>query len=241
MGLVPVPVRRPLPRRGQLIPPITVATDVDRRAEAVFDYATDPEPLLEWQNGVVEGQMCGSRSRRAVDDGVSRFPLFDHRSHRRLPTTTLWLRRLEAIQRLQEEGGERVDGPGVDAVLAKGTSDVRRVTPVETMAALQRGVLVVDTRTETQRAEQGELPGAVVIDRTVLEWRLDPASGASIPEATGYDIEVVVVCRQGYSSRLAAASLRQVGIWRATDMIGGVEAWLDAGLPVDTEPADVRR
>ena len=144
--------------------------------------------------------VCGGRRCSA------RFPLFDLRAHRRLLTTSLWLRRLEAIQRWREEGGERVEGPGVDFVLAEGTSDVRRLTPVETLAALQRGVLVVDTRTETQRAEQGELPGAVVIDRTVLEWRLDPASGVSIPEATGYDIEVVVVCRQGYSSRPPACA-----------------------------------
>lgn len=136
--------------------------------------------------------------------------------------------------------GEPVNGPGVEGLLANATSAVRRLTPVETLAALERGFLVVDTRTETQRAEQGELPGAVVIDRTVLEWRLDPSSGASIPEATGYDIEVVVVCRQGYSSRLAAASLRAAGLLRATDMIGGMEAWLDAGLPITTAPADVR-
>ena len=106
---------------------------------------------------------------------------------------------------------------------------------------MQRGTLVVDTRTETQRAEQGELPGVVVIDRTILEWRLDPASGAAIAEATGDDLEVVVVCRQGYSSGLAAASLRAVGLHRATDMIGGVEAWLAAGLPVTSAAADVRR
>ena len=81
-----------------------------------------------------------------------------------------------------------------------------------------RGALIVDTRTETQRAEAGELPGAVVIDRTVLDWHLDPASYARIAEATTYDIEVVVVCRQGYGSRLAAESLRRVGLYRATDI-----------------------
>src|SRR5688500_30085 len=112
-----------------------------------------------------------------------------------------------------------MDRRGVYEVLARATADVPRLTPAETMAALGRGARVVDTRTEGQRAEQGELPGAIVIDRTVLEWRLDPASGASIPEATGYDVEVVVVCRQGYSSRLAATSLRSVGLTRATDMI----------------------
>lgn len=109
------------------------------------------------------------------------------------------------------------------------------------MAAAHSGALLVDTRTETQRAEQGELPGALVIDRTVLEWRLDPASEARIPEAVGYDVDIIVVCRQGYSSSLAAASLRAVGLRRATDLIGGVEAWVDVGLPLHDGPADVRR
>jgi rhodanese-related sulfurtransferase len=117
---------------------------------------------------------------------------------------------------------------------------VRRLTPAEAVAATARGALLVDTRTETQRHRQGELPGAVVIDRTVLEWRLDPASAWHIPEATSYDLEVVVVCRQGYSSSLAVASLRAVGLHRATDVAGGVEAWEAAGLPLTTGPADVR-
>lgn len=116
-----------------------------------------------------------------------------------------------------------------------------RLTPEETAAALANGALVVDTRTETQRGEQGELPGAVVIDRTVLEWRLDPTSPDRIAEATDHDMQIVVVCRQGYSSSVAAASLRSLGLWRATDMSGGVEAWLAAGLPVGAGPADVRR
>jgi rhodanese-related sulfurtransferase len=130
---------------------------------------------------------------------------------------------------------------GIDAVLAHSRAGIRRLTPHETITAVADGALLVDTRTETQRAEQGELPRALVIDRTVLEWRLDPASDARIAEATGYDVPIVVVCRQGYSSSLAAASLRTVGLWRATDMIGGVEAWHRAGLPVTTGPADVRR
>ena len=100
--------------------------------------------------------------------------------------------------------------------------------------------LLIDTRTDRQRAVQGDLPGAIVIDRTVLEWRLDPTSVSRIREATGFDRQIVVVCRQGYSSSLAAASLRAIGLHRATDVIGGVEAWLAAGLPTTTEPADVR-
>jgi rhodanese-related sulfurtransferase len=127
-----------------------------------------------------------------------------------------------------------------DRLLAAARDGVRRLTPHETHAAMRRGALVVDTRTESQRVEQGELPGAVVIDRTVLEWRLDPDGPDRIREAS-YDVEVVVVCRQGYSSSLAAASLRALGLERATDMVGGVEAWLADGLPMGTGPADVRR
>lgn len=130
---------------------------------------------------------------------------------------------------------------GVAAVLARAREGVRRLDPYETRAAVAGGALLVDTRTEWQRQAQGELPGAVVIDRTVLEWRLDPLSPNRIPEATGEDLQVVVVCRQGFSSSLAAASLRSVGLHRATDLAGGVEAWLAAGLPVHDGPADVRR
>ena len=129
---------------------------------------------------------------------------------------------------------------GIDSLLSASRLDVRRLTPKELQEAAARGALVVDTRTEAQRRRQGEFPGAVVIDRTVLEWRLDPESDDRIPEATGYDLEIVVVCRQGYSSSLAAASLRAVGLHRATDLAGGVEAWLAEGLPMTAGPADVR-
>ena len=130
---------------------------------------------------------------------------------------------------------------GVQALLARARAGVRRLEPHEVVAAVKDGTLLVDTRTESQRREQGELPGALVIDRTVLEWRLDPASPDRIPEVTNHDVMVVVVCRQGYSSSLAVASLRAAGLYRATDMVGGVEAWLAAGLPVTEGPADVRR
>ena len=129
---------------------------------------------------------------------------------------------------------------GVEGLLVVARAGVQRLTPQEAWQAAGRGALLVDTRTEWQRAAQGEVPGAIVIDRTVLEWRLDPSSGAAIPEATGYDVQVVVLCRQGYSSSLAAASLRAVGLEGATDVIGGVEAWVEAGLPVVEGPADVR-
>ena len=128
----------------------------------------------------------------------------------------------------------------MDDVLARSREGVRRLGPHEVRQAVRDGALLVDTRTEAQRREQGELPGAVVVDRTVLEWRLDPAGEHRIPEATGPDLQVVVVCRQGYSSSLAAASLRAIGLPRATDLAGGVEAWLAAGLPMSSAPADGR-
>jgi rhodanese-related sulfurtransferase len=133
----------------------------------------------------------------------------------------------------------------LDDLLTASRAGVRRLGPHEMMEAAARGALVVDTRTDVQRRRQGELPrdllpGVVVIDRTVLEWRLDPGGEHHIPEAKVDDLEVVVVCRQGYSSSLAAASLRSIGLRRATDLEGGVEAWLAAGLPTDRGPADVR-
>jgi rhodanese-related sulfurtransferase len=129
----------------------------------------------------------------------------------------------------------------IEDLLAHSREGVRRLAPHEAWQAQQDGALLVDTRTETQRAEAGEVPGAVVIDRTVLEWRLDPKSPDRVPEATSHDLLVVVLCRQGYSSSLAAESLRRLGLWRATDVVGGVEAWLAAGLPLTAGPADVRR
>jgi rhodanese-related sulfurtransferase len=122
----------------------------------------------------------------------------------------------------------------IDDVLCEARARLQRVGPAELAAALERGALVVDTRPVAQRAEHGQIPGAIVIERNVLEWRLDPASGSRIPEAS-YDAEVVIVCQQGYSSSLAAASLQDLGVTRATDLIGGFDAWLAAGLP--TTPA----
>lgn len=134
-----------------------------------------------------------------------------------------------------------VDLAAVDRALEESRRDLLRMTPREARAAAAAGALLVDTRTETQRAEQGELPGAVVIDRTVLEWRLDPTSPWRIPEADDRDRAVIVVCCQGYSSSFAAAGLQRLGLRNATDMAGGVEAWKADGLPVHHGPADVRR
>lgn len=126
----------------------------------------------------------------------------------------------------------------VDRLLQEVRSGLSRVTPQQAWTAAKGGALLVDTRTAAQRGRQGELPGALVIDRTVLEWRLDPTSLHRIPEASA-GVRVIILCRQGYSSSLAAASLRSLGI-DATDVIGGVEAWVAARLPMGGAAADVR-
>ena len=89
----------------------------------------------------------------------------------------------------------------------------------------------MDIRPEAQRALEGEIPGSLVIERNVLEWRLDPSSDARLDEARGYDVRVIVFCSQGYTSSLAAASLQDLGLWRATDIEGGFLQWRVAGLP----------
>jgi rhodanese-related sulfurtransferase len=124
----------------------------------------------------------------------------------------------------------------IEEVLAAARAGMDRLSPRRLLAEQEAGALVIDTRTPAHRAAQGEFPGALVIDRTVLEWRLDPTCPYRIPEASGPDLRVVVVCRHGFSSSLAAASLRAVGLHRATDLEGGVEAWLAAGLPVHRGP-----
>lgn len=126
----------------------------------------------------------------------------------------------------------------VDRVLAAARAGLVRLSPQQAHDAAKGGALLVDTRTTAQRTRQGEVPGALVIDRTVLEWRLDPTSPHRIPEAMP-GTRVIVLCRQGYSSSLAAVSLRSLGV-DATDVIGGVEAWTASGLPLHDGPADVR-
>ena len=120
----------------------------------------------------------------------------------------------------------------VDQLLDEARARLRRLSPAETADMLAAGALVVDTRPAAQREREGEMPGALVIERNVLEWRLDPASPDRIPEVTGHDKVVVVVCSEGYSSSLAAAALQDLGYRNATDLAGGFQAWKAAGLPV---------
>ena len=126
----------------------------------------------------------------------------------------------------------------IDDALDRARRGWDRLTAAEAEQATTHGALLVDTRTAAQRARTGELPGALVIDRTVLEWRLDPSAATCIPEARDRP-PIVVVCRQGFSSSFAAKALRELGL-DATDVVDGVEGWIAAGLPLTTGPADVR-
>ena len=120
----------------------------------------------------------------------------------------------------------------IDKVLENARRRLKRVTPQEAAAEHARGALVIDTRTSEQRASAGDIPGALVIDRTVFEWRLDPTSPSRILEANDHNVRVIVICADGYSSSLAAASLQDLGLVNATDVIGGFAAWKAAGLPI---------
>ncbi|WP_214111234.1 rhodanese-like domain-containing protein [Acrocarpospora catenulata] len=120
---------------------------------------------------------------------------------------------------------------GIDEYLEKIRLDLRRLTPQEAWTAASSGAYIVDTRPEFQRRRDGEVPGAVVVERNQLEWRLDPTCDARIPEATSSAIQWIVLCDEGYSSSLAAAVLRQLGLTNATDVIGGFQSWMTAGLP----------
>ena len=117
----------------------------------------------------------------------------------------------------------------IDQLLDEARARLVRLDPHEALSAQSEGALLVDIRPAENRAREGVLPGAVVIERTVLEWRLDPACEARLPVAS-YDRKVVVVCNEGYSSSLAAATLRELGV-DATDLVGGFRAWVAAGLP----------
>ncbi|MEU8123935.1 rhodanese-like domain-containing protein [Spirillospora sp. NPDC049024] len=119
----------------------------------------------------------------------------------------------------------------IDEILAAARDRLARVRPDQAHAEARDGALLVDIRPAAQRAEEGEIPGALIVERNVLEWRLDPASDARLPQATGHDVRVIVFCSEGYTSSLAAASLHELGLTRATDIVGGFKAWRAAGLP----------
>ncbi|MFH8596236.1 rhodanese-like domain-containing protein [Streptomyces rimosus] len=120
----------------------------------------------------------------------------------------------------------------VDALLEAARAGLDRVTPHQAAEIQRDGGLLVDIRYAELRERDGTIPGALIVERNELEWRLDPTGAHRTPQATGHDLPVVVVCNEGYASSLAAVSLRQLGLYRATDLVGGFQAWHAAGLPV---------
>ncbi|WP_329462667.1 rhodanese-like domain-containing protein [Streptomyces sp. NBC_01431] len=127
---------------------------------------------------------------------------------------------------------QRTPPVGIDELLDRVRADLDRLTAAEAFAEATEGALLVDIRYAALRDRDGLIPGALIVERNELEWRLDPQGSHRAAEATSHDLRVVVICNEGYASSLAAVSLRQLGLHRATDLIGGFQAWRREGLPV---------
>jgi rhodanese-related sulfurtransferase len=127
-----------------------------------------------------------------------------------------------------------------DELVAQARQRIARIGPAELEPLAAAGGLIVDIRPVAQRAQEGELPGALIIERNVLEWRLDPSGDHRIPQVKGYEQPVVIVCSEGYASSLAADAVRALGYTHSADLDGGYQAWLAwvaAGRPQVTDPA----
>ncbi|GGT48226.1 sulfurtransferase [Streptomyces kurssanovii] len=122
--------------------------------------------------------------------------------------------------------------PGIDEYLELVRQGLERIGPQEAFDAAADGALLVDIRYQALRERDGLIPGALVVERNELEWRLDPQGSHRLPQAIGHDLRIVVICNEGYASSLAALSLHQLGLRHATDLVGGFQAWKSAGLPV---------
>ena len=123
------------------------------------------------------------------------------------------------------------DTRSIEEILAAARTRLDRVEPEELATERKAGAVIVDIRPIEQRTRDGALLDAIVIDRNVLEWRLDPACEHHIADVADYDTRIVIVCNEGYQSSLAAALLRDVGLHRATDLVGGFQAWLRLTAP----------
>jgi rhodanese-related sulfurtransferase len=125
----------------------------------------------------------------------------------------------------------------IDQVLDGARARLSRLTAGDVPAALDGGALLVDIRPQAQRRREGEVPDALVIERNVLEWRCDPTSDARLPQAVSDDVQWVILCSEGYTSSLAAAALQDLGLHRATDVIGGYHALAAAGVLAGVSPS----
>lgn len=119
----------------------------------------------------------------------------------------------------------------IDEMVAAARHRIQRFSPEEAAAAQRAGAVLVDTRDSSDRASEGSIPDSIWHHRNVLEWRADPSSGLPDARIADPSVQLIVVCNDGYSSSLAAASLRDLGFERAGDLVGGYRAWKRAGLP----------
>jgi rhodanese-related sulfurtransferase/mannose-6-phosphate isomerase-like protein (cupin superfamily) len=147
----------------------------------------------------------------------------------------------DGYRRLQKQEHEaRTGALSIDEMLVAARARLQRLSPKDAYEAVAKSnAVLVDIRPASQRMLEGTIDGALVVERNVLEWRFDPASSSRLPVATSHDLQVIVFCSEGYTSSLAAAALQELGLWRATDIVGGVRAWREEGLPIASSIADV--
>jgi len=140
----------------------------------------------------------------------------------------------------KQEPEARIGALSIDEMLAAARTRLQRLSPKDASEAVGKSKSVlVDIRPTSQRALEGCIHGALVVERNVLEWRFDPTSSSRLPVATSHDLQIIVFCSEGYTSSLAAAALQELGLWRATDIVGGIKAWREEGLPIVSSIADV--
>ena len=140
---------------------------------------------------------------------------------------------------LERRPANRNGTSSIERVLSAARTRLRRLSPDDAYEAVAKAeAILVDIRPEGQRAIEGGIADTLVVERNVLEWRFDPTSSTRLPVATDHDLQVIIFCSEGYTSSLAAVSLQDLGIWRATDMIGGFHAWRARGLPIVPQSKD---
>lgn len=192
----------------------------DGPATSIHAYSPPLAAMTYYESGPL-----GLVARETIPVDSPEGPGRNRSGHRRLPRPLV-------PPAVNEQLGVR----SVEQLLATARLSLERLGPEGAARAVEAGAALVDIRPPEQRKLEGEVPGAVIIPRNVLEWRLDPQSEARIPELARYDKQIIVLCSEGYASSLAAVALRQLGLSLATDLDGGFRAWRAAGLP--TSPAE---
>ena len=183
-------------------------------APAISIHAYSP-PLSEMNEYELDGSRLVPRERAS-----ERVQTLDHQPRQRSPKSADETRALSPALT-------------IDQVLSAARARLRRLSPVEAYEEVARTeAILVDIRPESQRAIEGRVAGALVVERNVLEWRFDPTSSARLSGAIDHELQVIVFCSEGYASSLAAGALQDLGLWRATDMVGGFHAWRAVGLPI---------